>query len=314
VTADDRSQALQEIVTLARRHGVSAPEIAAALGERVPEGRGLRGRAVLVRVLGVLGGTFVFAGIAVFIGLQWSAMNSGARVIATLGSGIAAFVLALVASHDPRFDKAATPLFLIAAALETTGMLVTFDEYGSGGDWRVAALITALTMMLQFGATFGNLRASTPLFMTVLFGTLFWWTALDLLEVDGSHIALVIGASLLLASVGIDRTPHRGVTPLWYFLGGAAFLGGFFDLVERTRFEMLFVAVAAGFVLLSIVVHSRTLLFVATLGILAYTAWFTGQYFVDSVGWPLALIAFGVLMIGLSALAFRIDRQYVRAG
>jgi hypothetical protein len=31
------------------------------------------------------------------------------------------------------------------------------------------------------------------------------------------------------------------------------------------------------------------------------------------VGWPLALIVFGLLMIGLSSLALRIDRDYVRA-
>jgi hypothetical protein len=34
---------------------------------------------------------------------------------------------------------------------------------------------------------------------------------------------------------------------------------------------------------------------------------------VGTVGWPIALIAFGMFMIGLSALAFRIDRDYVRS-
>ena len=74
----------------------------------------------------------------------------------------------------------------------------------------------------------------------------------------------------------------------------------------------MFLASAAGFVYLSAVLHSRTLLVVATLAILAYTGWFTGQHFADSIGWPLALIAFGMFMIGLSALAFRFDRDYVR--
>jgi hypothetical protein len=31
------------------------------------------------------------------------------------------------------------------------------------------------------------------------------------------------------------------------------------------------------------------------------------------VGWPLALVMFGLLMIGMSALAFRIDRRYIRS-
>jgi hypothetical protein len=51
---------------------------------------------------------------------------------------------------------------------------------------------------------------------------------------------------------------------------------------------------------------------VATLAILAYIGWHTNKYFADSVGWPLALIGFGIVMIGLSSLAMRIDRRYIR--
>ena len=83
-------------------------------------------------------------------------------------------------------------------------------------------------------------------------------------------------------------------------------------MVEGTPLEISFLALAAGFVYGSVLLHSRTLLAVATLAILAYTAYFTREHFVDSVGWPLALVAFGLVLIGLSALAVRIDREYVR--
>jgi hypothetical protein len=128
---------------------------------------------VLIRVLGFLGGTFIFAGIAAFIAIQWNAMNAPARVVATLGSGLAAFVLALLAWRETRYERAAAGLLLTAAALGPTGMLVAFDEYGSGGDWRVAVLATAATMAAQFGLTFGAIRRSTPLFLCILFGALF---------------------------------------------------------------------------------------------------------------------------------------------
>jgi len=311
---DDRSHALAEIVTLARRHAISTAEIAAAIGD-VPSTAAAgenRWRGVLVSVLGFLGGTFVFAGIGVFIALQWDSMNSAARIVVTLGSGIAALVLGLIAVQDVRYAKATTPLLLVAAGLEPTGMLVAFNELGSGGDWRYASLITAGTMAMQFAAVFGRLKRATPLFLTIFFATLFWWTALDLLDVDDEAIALVIGASLILSAVGVDRTGHRVITPAIYFFGALGFLYGLFDLVKRTPFEILFVAAAAGFVYLSVIVHSRMLLFVATLAILAYTGWFTGEHFANSVGWPLALIAFGLFMIGLSALAVRIDRDYLR--
>jgi len=313
---DDRSGALAQIVDLARRHGISTAEIAAAIGEvpaSTPAAGENRWRGVVVSVLGFLGGTFVFAGVGVFIAIQWDSMNSAARVVVTLGSGLAAFALALLAAHDVRFSKATTPLFLVAAGLQPMGMLVAFNELGSGGDWRYASLITAGTMAMQFAATFARLKRATPLFLTILFATLFWWTALDLFDLDDEAMALVIGASLILTAIGVDRTGHRVITPAIYFFGAAGFLYGFFDLVERTPVEVLFIAAAAGFVYLSVMVHSRTLLFVATLAILAYTGWFTGQHLADSVGWPIALIAFGLFMIGLSALAVRIDRDYVRA-
>jgi hypothetical protein len=306
-------EALQEIAALARQHGLSATDIAAAMSGAPAAESGNRARTVLVRVLGILGGIFVFAGIGVFIALRWSEMNSAARVVVTLGSGLAAFVVAMVSRRDARFVTASTPLLLMAAVLEPTGMLVAFEEFGSGGDWRIAGLITAGTMALQFAATFRLVRQSTPLFITILFATLFWWTALDLVDVDGGVIAIALGASMLLAAAGVDRTRHRDITPVWYLLGGAAFLGGVFDNVRRTPLELTFIVAAAAFVYLSIVLRSRTLLIVATLAILGYTGWFTREHFADSVGWPIALIMFGIFMIGMSALALRIDRDYVRA-
>jgi hypothetical protein len=309
---DTRTHALEQIVALASQHGLTAAEIATALGDAEAAAGGGRSRAVLVRVLGYLGGTFVFAGVVIFIALQWDAMSPAARVVITLGSGIAAFTLAVLASRDVRFTRAAAPLFLMAAALEPTGLLVAFDELGSGGDWRWAGLITAGTLAIQLGATYAALGLSVVLFLTVVFATLFWWTGFDLLDMDAGLTAMVIGGSLLLCAIGLDRTRHRSMTAVWYLVGGGLFLYGLFDLVEGTLLELLFLAAASGMVYLSVTVQSRTLLFVATAAVLAYTAWFTGEYFADSIGWPVALVVFGLTMIALSALAFRIDRQYLR--
>ena len=309
---DERTLALEQIASIARAHGLSAAEVAAALDSPAPQPTAPRGQGVLVHVLGVLGGTFVFAGIGVFIALQWNDLNSAARVLVTLGSGSIAFVLAVLASRDGRFEKAATPLFLAAAVLEPAGMIVAFSEFGSGGDWRMAGLVTFGAMAAQLTLTFLALQRSALLFLTILFGTAFFWTALDLMDADGTLISLVLGASLLLASIGADRGGRGGITPFWYFAGATAFLYGFFDMVEDTPLEISFLGLAAGFVYGSVLLHSRTLLAVATLAILAYTAYFTGEHFVSSVGWPLALVAFGLALIGLSALAVRIDRDYVR--
>ena len=155
-------------------------------------------------------------------------------------------------------------------------------------------------------------RRTAAVFVVLVFATLFWWTALDLLEVTDKVIALTVGATMVLSAIGVGRSRHRDITPLWYLIGATAFLAGLFDLVKRTPLEIAFLGTAVAVVYLSVVVQSRTLLVTATLAILVYTGWFTGEHFLDSIGWPLALVAFGVAMIGLSALAFRIDRKYVR--
>ena len=307
-----RNRALAEIVAIARTHRLSAAEIAAAVGEAAPIAPAHRARGVLVRVLGILGGSFVFAGVCAFIALQWAAMNSASRVIVTLGPGIVALVLGVLAARDARLERATIPLLLAAAILQPTGMLVAFEEFGTGGDWRLASLTVSAVMAIQFGTLFGSLRRSTALLIAVLFAVMFWWTAFDLLDWDDAAVGLVLGAMLLLAAVGAAKIGHADITPVIYFVGAVMFLYGFFDLVEDSAVEVLFVAVAAAFIYLSVILHSRTLLVVATLAILAYTGYFTSEHFADSIGWPLSLIAFGLFMIGLSALAVRIDRDYVR--
>src|SRR5262245_15987495 len=129
--ADDRQRALNEIAAIARRHGLGGAEIAAALDPTEVRHDRHR-RPVLVRVLGVLGGTFVFAGTGVFIATHWAGLNSSARVIVTLGTGVTALVLAVLAHRDARFRRSAPPLMVMAAVLEPTGMAVAFEEFGAG--------------------------------------------------------------------------------------------------------------------------------------------------------------------------------------
>ena len=89
------------------------------------------------------------------------------------------------------------------------------------------------------------------------------------------------------------------------------FFHGLFELVQRTAFELVFLAVACTGVFLSTYVRSRTLLFVCTIAILTYISYFTAEHFQDSLGWPLVLVVLGLAFISLSAIAMRINRRYI---
>ena len=95
--AGGRQEALRRIRDIASAHGLTLGDIRDALvGAESPvsdDASSSTASGLLVRVLGYLGGTFVLAGIIAFVGIQWGGMNSAARVIITLGSGLAIFVM-----------------------------------------------------------------------------------------------------------------------------------------------------------------------------------------------------------------------------
>lgn len=308
----DRALALARIVELADKHALELDDIAAALAGARSEHAPSAKTAVLTRLLAYLGALFVFAGLAVLIATQWDALGSAARVVITLGSGLACFAMAYVAAYDERFAAAVTPLYIVAAVLQPFGLLVLFDEYSAGGDWHYASLTTAGVLAAQQAVVFLRTRRSVLLFTAILFGTLFAATLLDLLHVDGEVIALTLGISVLCLAVGIRRTRHADITPVWFFAASASVLAGLFGVLEGTPVEPAFVAAACGMVYLSTYVRSRAVLIVAILGLLAYIGYFTAEHFVDTVGWPIGLIVFGFAMIGLSVAAVGISRRYIR--
>jgi hypothetical protein len=306
-----RAQALKAIVDTARTHNIGIEEISAALAEgRAPEAASEKS-SILTRVLAYLGGIFVFAGLGVFIAMNWESMNFAARVVITLGSGVAAFILGLIALGDERYEKAATPLFLIAALLQPGGMLVIFEEYYSGNEWEIVGLVVSGAMAAQQILTLVKTRRTTLLFTSIIFVVAFMLILFDTLDVDYDFTSLVLGGSLLSLCVGLDQTRHKVITPFWYFIGSTWFLYGAFALLERSIVEILFLGVVIALVYLSTVVRSRTLLFVSTIAMLAYIGYYSAEHFVQSIGWPIALVLFGLLLIGLSAVAFRINKKYI---
>lgn len=306
---ESKRKALERILEIANEHGLTPAEIATAFKEAgaAPESSS----NMLGRILGYLGGTFIFAGLSIFIALNWDDMNTAGRIIVTLGSGIAVFIMALVASGDERYTRVKTPLFLIAAALQPVGILVTIDELSSPGDWHHAAMLTAAVMAMQQFAVFWQKRDTTLLFTSLFFTLWFIAVTLDLFKVDDGLNALVLGTFTVSLCIGLEKTPHKGMTPFWYLYGSSAFFYGLFDLVQHSVIELLFLGAACGGVFLSTWLRSRILLFTSTVAILAYISYFTSEHFQESLGWPLVLILLGLVFIALSTIAIRINKRYI---
>jgi hypothetical protein len=240
--------------------------------------------------------------------LQWDVLNAVSRVLVTLGAGFAAYLVGLAALTDPRFVRTVAPLFLIAAFLESTGIVVLLVEYAPAVGERPALLLMSAAMAVQQLCTFIVWRRTVLAFTSTLFVCTGFAVLCDLMGVDGKTVGLALGTGLLCVSYALGRTPHRALAPLGYFVGSALFLLASFEWLQDTPVEIVFLGLCAAVMVLSTVVRSRSLLVVSTGAMLGYI----GHLFGESLFSALALVVLGAVMIGLSALAVKLDRTYIQ--
>ena len=306
----DRQDALVEVVDLITRHGLTIEEVSAALkGE--PAFKAARSGGILSRLFAYIGGTFVIVGLGIYVGMRWDDLDPLGRVMVTLGPGFCIFVLALVCTTDARLERAATPLFLLAALVEPAGIVVTLQEYSTGGDPAHGVLFMNGVMAIQQGCAFIAKRRTILALTTIVFTLGLFTVAFDLLGVHHNLIGLVIGASLTCVGWSLDRSRHRAIAGVAYFFGSGIFLAAAWDWLHDTPAGPVFLALACGAIFLSTVARSRSLLLVATLGLVGYLVEFITDRFGDDLSGPIMLIVIGFVLIGFGVLAVTINNRFI---
>lgn len=313
--AHNKQEALAEIVDIATRHHIDADEIAAALNrDRSPQGQNDKQKNTISRLFSYIGGTLIFSGLCVFVGMFWSDFGSFFRVLVTFGTGTALFIAALGAAKHPARQSLVTPLVLASAFFQPGGLFVMFDEYGGGGDFRHAVLIISAAMLFQYLMSFVSVRREMLASLGIIFGSIFFVTTADLLDISHNMTALSLGISYLCLATALNSKLSVRHCGFWYMVGGFLLLGSFYDIVEGSMLEAAFPGLCALLVYLSIVVKSRSLLTVATLGLIFYIGDYAYDMFANNGLFPLALIAVGGVFLGLGSLAMRLDRRFIRQG
>jgi hypothetical protein len=305
-----RQDALLEVVDLMTRHGLTLDDVTAAVAGR-GEVAAARSSGILSRIFAYLGGIFVFAGLGIYIGMRWDELGPAGRVLLTLGPGFSLFLLALVCTTDERFERAATPLFLVAGAVQPTGILVLLREFSTGGDPVQGLLFMNVVMAIQQACVFWARRRTVLAFTSIVFVTGAFVAAFDLIDADPNLVGVVLGASLLCVGWSLDQSPHRALSGLVYFVGSGVLAVSFYDWVRRTPGEILFLGLACGFVVLATAARSRSLLVVGTVALTGYIVDFLYRNFAGNLNAPLLLMATGLMLIGIGAAAVRINNAYI---
>lgn len=262
-----------------------------------------------------IGATIVVIGIIILIVQHWMEIGFVGHILITLGLSLVMYILGLIFNR-PEHDKLSQALFTISAALAPMGAVILCDKAGiTFSTWSVQ-ITTALILFVVYLAAYFVSRKSILIFVTTAFATWAYYAIiLNILESAGGLMvpdaALIMKwATIVLCScyifIGSRSEPMRD---LFYNLGAVGILGagitigGFFDVVY---IAFIFAAFYG-----SVYLKSRGMLTLGAVFLIAHIVKITSEHFADSIGWPIALVGIGFLVIGIGYGTLWINRTYI---
>ncbi len=323
-----KEETLQSVGMLASRGMVTKDEVVGAY-DRGAAGKTADGafskKATAADILYYIGGGIVFLGIAILIAQNWQTIGFGAKLLATLGSGIAAYAAAFFFSRDERTQSVGSAFFLLSALVLPIGFGVLFDHAGYDvGTSAVQSWIAGI-LFAAFLSSALLLRKNIFHLFSVIFGTWLYFALASYLFGSSAdwakhmeYLTLALGLAYGFIGYAFSSTDKAPLSRYLYGFGILAFLGAAFALGgwspdQNAFWEMAFPILAFGALFGSIPLKSRAFLAVGTLGLMAFIFKITSEYFSGSLGWPLALVIAGLLMIAAGYFSISIRKNYLKA-
>lgn len=328
----DRDQLLSELGNAIRSGVVTRDEVTRVFDESTPSSSlnvptRSNHRVNSSEVLYYIGGAIVFLGIAIMVAGSWEALSSFSRILATLGSGIVAYVLGSFFIKEERFGSLSSAFFLISALVLPIGLFTVYQTAGLPIEGGLTQILITFVLTAVFGLSYWFYRKIIFTLFTIIFSTgLFLSVTSTLL---GGHPTfgyqiylyqiLVVGLSYLLLGYQFASNPeHRPLTSWLYSFGclavfGAALALGGWSPDQNAAWEVLFPGLVFGAIFLGIHLRSRSLLFWGAVFLMGYILKITAEYFSEGLGWPLALVIAGLSLIGVGYYIFYLNRKYLSA-
>ena len=318
---------LEAIRSLAAAGEISESEVLAA----ARDGAGTSGAAAedrrnrYSRVLFFIGGGVISIGIVALIGQVWNDLGPVMHVVVTLGSGLAAYTVGVLFSWHGRVGAAGPAFFLIAALVLPLGMAVAMDEAGLDPEKLGLQSLIALVLLGVFLATYLLFRNISLLVYVIGYGTWAFFALTEYIagpsprfdqETFIEYRILAVGLAFMFLAWAFSDTRREVLTGPLYAFGSLAFLGSALALGgwkpnQNVFWELAFPGLVFAVLYLSVQVRSMALLVFGSLFLGGYLAKITGEYFSDSLGWPLALVLVGFMLMGVGYLTFRLKRDYL---
>ena len=276
----------------------------------------------MTKMLYVLGASIAVIGIIIFFYQIWDEIGSFARILVTLGLGFLFAVIGSVLLKQRKDDNIGSVFHAIGGLLIPGGAMVAISELNVDTS-------TLWPFVITYGAIFAFYlllsfihKSAVLTFFAITNGTVFIYVLVEAM-IDGpfyrhddlyAYLTMVIGACYLLLGHAFRGGWNKRLMGVLYFFGSSGFLGAAFSRVfDSVPWQMIYFLIVICGLFLSAYTRSRAILVVSTLFLLAHVSYITGEYFADSMGWPISLVILGFVFIGLGYISININKKYIKA-
>jgi hypothetical protein len=324
----DKQQLLSELKQMAQTGQVSQAEVLSAFNSapvaQNPEA--IQHQSLkLSEIMYYIGGAIVFLGICVLVEQNWDFLSSGLRIFITLGSFIAAFIVAILLERYKDLKKVAQAFFLIGGMLGPLAFYITFHELNFDISSSSIQLLIFLILTAIFFGVFYFYRSVILLFFGIVFATAIFHLLINIIvgnnlsDADTAKVweyrLLVYGLAYMFLGYYLSSTLQKVLSGVMYgfgslfFLGSALILGGW-SPDQNAFWELIYPLLVFGLIFLSVYVKSKAFLVFGTIFLIGYILKITGEYFTSGLGWPLALVIAGLAIMGVGYYAVRLNKKY----
>jgi len=277
----------------------------------------------ITKLLYVLGAAIVIIGVIIFIVQIWDDLGSFARILLTLGLGLLTAAIGSTLLKQKPEDNIGAIFHIIGGMLIPGGAMVLLTELGSDVSslWPVAiafGVIFAFYLLLNSihkhaVLTFFAIANGTA-FVYLLFEAMFG-EAYNLDENVYAYLTMVVGASYLSLAYAFRDTWNDKLIGALHLFGSAGVLAAAFSqILDSVLWQLFYLPIVFGALWMSVYMKSRSILVVSTLALIGYVSYITGEYFADSIGWPISLVILGFVFIGLGYASITINKKYIEGG
>lgn len=278
----------------------------------------------LTNVFYGIGAVIAIVGVGILIAQNWNEIGFGGRILVTLGISFLAYALGFVL-HKPEQKTLSQVMFSISCALAPLGLYVLFDQAGIEFT-RTIGLAVSAVLFVVYGTAFYITKRNILILISIGYASSTYYTLImEMFDTDFGDIdifkwaTMLLGVSYLFIGYGIssllqpadvqDEREKKSIENILYGLGTLAILG--IGITMGGIFDLVLIAFIFGAFYGSVYLKSRAMLILGAIFLMAQIINLTSQYFVDSIGWPIALIFVGFLVIGIGYGTFYVNKKYI---